>query len=463
MQVVFRFLHEISSHFNAKTLILGYYWFHQGGNCMKNRYPYMTFALCAVALLAGCGKKQAVTPAPQPVQATPQPTISAIPAPTPAPAPEVPAKKEVGGPKTVYPMASALQGQDAIDQCYNAREWKKGFSLQEIVEDNFWWQPDADTVFSTGTLGDPYLDSAPYAAGASRLFADKYVTFMKDDASQKFDVFTGKGQSATYDCNYKVYTVDGPEALVFVPFDEIAVESFFDLNEGMYLAGANSYDVYDIEGVKTTVDENAFLEGKLVKSAPDKIDAVFGQTVVENVRDIAAGGMHSSIEPLDEGIVHLVVAQNAKGVYGKEASYLGNVAGSYYKGYVLGTLASRYGLAPTTVTVTSEAGDETFAAGEIADRRLVYLKKSDSYALLKEHQVKGESGDALMGVSRLVAGDVAFVAMAGDASLADLLSASGTQGNDFEVAASDGSTRTVADGDLASVKVSDVRSVTVVD
>ena len=57
-------------------------------------------------------------------------------------------------------MASALQGQDAIDQCYNAREWKKGFSLQEIVEDNFWWQPDADTVFSTGTLGDPYLDSA---------------------------------------------------------------------------------------------------------------------------------------------------------------------------------------------------------------------------------------------------------------------------------------------------------------
>lgn len=116
-----------------------------------------------------------------------------------------------------------------------------------------------------------------------------------------------------------------------------------------------------------------------------------------------------------------------------------------------------------TVTVTSEAGDETFAAGEIADRRLVYLKKSDSYALLKEHQVKGESGDALMGVSRLVAGDVAFVTMAGDASLADLLSASGTQGNDFEVAAPDGSTRTVADGDLASVKVSDVRSVTVVD
>ncbi len=431
---------------------------------MKKKYTYMTFALCVAALLAGCGKKQAATPAPQSAaQPAPQPTISSLPAPAPAPAPEAPAKKEVQGPATVYPIASALKGQDAVDQCYNAREWKKGFSLKEIVEDNFWWQPEADTVFATGTFGDPYLDSAPYAKGASRLVVDKYVTFMKDDESQKFDVFTGKGQSATYDCNYKIYMVDGPEALIFVPFDEIALESLFDMNENMYLAGANSYDVYDVDGTKTTIDENAFCEGKLVKTAPDKIDAVFGQTVVENVRDIAAGGMSSTLGPLDEGIAHLVVAQNAKGVYGNEASHLGNVAGSYYKGYVLGTLAASYGLVPETVTVTSEAGDETFAASEIADRRLIYLKKSDSYALLKEHQVKGESGDALMGVSKVVAGDVAFVATAGDASLADLLSASGTQGNDFQVTALDGSTRTVADGDLASVKASDVKSVTVVD
>ncbi|MDD7201433.1 MAG: hypothetical protein SPF89_05105 [Sphaerochaetaceae bacterium] len=430
---------------------------------MKKQYMHMTFALCVAALLAGCGKKQAETPAPQPVQTAPQPTISALPAPTPAPAPEVPAKKEVRGPATVYPIASAFQGQDAVDQCYNAREWKKGFSLKEIVEDNFWWQPGAETVFSTGTLGDPYLDSAPYAKGASRLVVDKYVTFMKDDESQKFDVFTGKGQSATYDCNYKVYMVDGPEALIFVPFEEIALESLFDMNENMYLSGANSYDIYDVDGTRTTIDENAFCEGKLVKTAPDKIDAVFGRMVVENVRDIAVGGMSSSLEPLDEGIAHLVIAQNAKGVYGKEAPYLGNVAGAYYEGYVLGTLASRYGLAPTTVTVTSEAGDETFAASEIADRRLMYLKKSDSYALLKEHQIKGESGDALMGVSKVVAGDAAFVVAAGDASLADLLSASGTQGNDFEVTALDGSVKTVADGDLASVKVSDVKSVTMVD
>ena len=301
------------------------------------------------------------------MQTAQQPVVSAVPASEPvlasAPVATEPAKKEVHGPMTVYPFSGALKGQKAVDQCYNAREWKKGYSLKEIVEENFWWQPESEVVFSTGTIGDPYLDSAPYAKGASRLFVDKYVTFMKDDASQKYDVFTGKGQSATYDCNYKVYTVDGPEALVFVPFDEIALESFFDLNEGMYLAGANSYDLYDVDGVKTTVDEQAFWTGKLVRSASGEIDAVFGQKVVANVRDIAVGGMSSALEPLEEGIAHLVVAQNAKGVYGEEASYLGNVAGSYYKGYELGSLVASYGLNPDTVSIASEAGEATFGVG----------------------------------------------------------------------------------------------------
>lgn len=236
-------------------------------------------------------------------------------------------------------LNNALPELETSYQCYNAKEWHKSYSMKEIVEDNFWYQPTDATEVSTGKANDTYIDGTLYGGDPKSTtaylifgFKNRYVSFMYLNPKYDYDLYVGRGMSESYQCWNQNFSVVGNEAILFVD-DEVMLEDIFNTinkNTKQTVANAASWKLVDIDGKETVVTDAQLKGANLVLAADGKSAdlEVAGKTI--KVQSFAPETYTKDTKVAATECARFTVALNAKGVYGCEPKYEENRAGTYY-------------------------------------------------------------------------------------------------------------------------------------
>jgi hypothetical protein len=226
------------------------------------------------------------------------------------------------GMKRVIILNNAFEGLEETRQCYNAKEWHKSYNLGEIIDANFWFTPADDATVTVMAYADLYTDTCDLAT-----FRGKYVSFVKDNPAYDYDLFVGPNQKESSDVWYKGWAIIGNEALVFMPTE--GIEDLLYYAENIGLVPATGFIFESVSGESVTLTAAQLADAKIVYEG-DVITLVCGETKLANVKSVTVEGVTKDSKNLGEGVYRMIMALNADGVYGVEAPYLQNRAGTWY-------------------------------------------------------------------------------------------------------------------------------------
>lgn len=254
---------------------------------------------------------------------------------------------EVEKPKGISKLVilnNALDGLNMTDQCYNAKEYHKAYSLSEIMDDNLWFASSDDVV--TVAFADLYEDHTKLDE-----FRRKFVSLSKDNKAYDYDIFVGQAQKESYDVKYKGYTKFGSEVMVFAPEDGWNLAELFEFSG----ATGDKFTVMSLSDstYEFTKEELADLT-LMPNEANDSVNLLKGgEVVLKDVYDIVEAGVRNN--KVESGrVVRFFMLLTAKGVYGAEPKYLENRAGTFYKAASVISLFEKYNVQKCdTVKVTS--------------------------------------------------------------------------------------------------------------
>ena len=226
------------------------------------------------------------------------------------------------GMKKIVILNNAFAGLEETRQCYNAKEWHKSYSLGEIIDANLWFVPSDNINVSTVAYADLYTDTCDLAT-----FRGKLVSFIKDNPAYDYDLFVGPNQKESSDVWYKGWCVVGNEALVFMPNEGITDLVYVAENVG--LVPATGFVFENVAGEKVTLKAEQLAEASIVYEG-DVITLVCGSVKLPNVKSVTVEGITKDSKVSGDGVYRMIMLLNADGVYGVEAPYLGNRAGTWY-------------------------------------------------------------------------------------------------------------------------------------
>ena len=219
-------------------------------------------------------------------------------------------------------LNNAFEGLEASRQCYNAKEWHKAYSLGEIIDKNLWFTPSDDSIVSTVAYADLYTDTCDLAT-----FRGKLVSFIKDNTAYDYDLFVGPNQKESSDVWYKGWCIIGNEALVFMP--EEGIENLLYVAENVGLVPATGFVFENVAGQSVTLTAEQLADASIVYIG-DAITLVCGDVSLPDVKSVTVAGITKDSKISGEGVYRMVMLLNADGVYGVDAPYLGNRAGTWY-------------------------------------------------------------------------------------------------------------------------------------
>lgn len=367
-------------------------------------------------------------------------------------------------PASTLTDAPALNGIATVKQCFNATSYPKAYSLKTIIDEDCWYKVEDDFTCSTGSIGDIYLDSAPYSSSADVCFTNKLVAFMKDVPGSDYDAFVGRGQKSSYECWYKAYVYLGDEAVLFVP-GEIELATILldglNLNEDFQFVNAKYFDFTDVNGNVVTLTAEDVADGTITLS-DDLAHAILecGDVRMEDLYSITPSGFTKDSTPIKGRINRFVVALSSKSVYGKEAPTVGNVAGTYYDGIPVQDIFAAYNVTPEGKATIKASGD--FEEMEDLSERVLIWHKTNLFTVLDEHQIKNKAADQTFQTSGINYDNAAIAFLTEEADLADLLETFGMAGTSFEIVYADGTVETLtADAAAQFVLAADTQVVAV--
>ena len=219
-------------------------------------------------------------------------------------------------------LNNAFEGLEASRQCYNAKEWHKAYSLGEIIDKNLWFTPSDDSIVSTVAYADLYTDTCDLAT-----FRGKLVSFIKDNTAYDYDLFVGPNQKESSDVWYKGWCIIGNEALVFMPLE--GIENLLYVAENVGLVPATGFIFENVAGQSVTLTAEQLADASIVYVG-DAITLVCGDISLPDVKSVTVAGITKDSKISGEGVYRMVMLLNADGVYGIDAPYLGNRAGTWY-------------------------------------------------------------------------------------------------------------------------------------
>ena len=219
-------------------------------------------------------------------------------------------------------LNNAFEGLEASRQCYNAKEWHKAYSLGEIIDKNLWFTPSDDSIVSTVAYADLYTDTCDLAT-----FRGKLVSFIKDNTAYDYDLFVGPNQKESSDVWYKGWCIIGNEALVFMPQE--GIENLLYVAENVGLVPATGFVFENVAGQSVTLTAEQLADASIVYVG-DAITLVCGDISLPDVKSVTVAGITKDSKISGEGVYRMVMLLNADGVYGVDAPYLGNRAGTWY-------------------------------------------------------------------------------------------------------------------------------------
>ena len=219
-------------------------------------------------------------------------------------------------------LNNAFEGLEASRQCYNAKEWHKAYSLGEIIDKNLWFTPSDDSIVSTVAYADLYTDTCDLAT-----FRGKLVSFIKDNTAYDYDLFVGPNQKESSDVWYKGWCIIGNEALVFMPQE--GIENLLYVAENVGLVPATGFVFENVAGQSVTLTAEQLADASIVYVG-DAITLVCGDISLPDVKSVTVAGITKDSKISGEGVYRMVMLRNADGVYGIDAPYLGNRAGTWY-------------------------------------------------------------------------------------------------------------------------------------
>ena len=219
-------------------------------------------------------------------------------------------------------LNNAFEGLEASRQCYNAKEWHKAYSLGEIIDKNLWFTPSDDSFVSTAAYADLYTDTCDLAT-----FRGKLVSFIKDNTAYDYDLFVGPNQKESSDVWYKGWCIIGNEALVFMPQE--GIENLLYVAENVGLVPATGFVFENVAGQSVTLTAEQLADASIVYVG-DAITLVCGDISLPDVKSVTVAGITKDSKISGEGVYRMVMLLNADGVYGVDAPYLGNRAGTWY-------------------------------------------------------------------------------------------------------------------------------------
>jgi len=317
------------------------------------------------------------------------------------------------GMKRIIILNNAFEGLEATRQCYNAKEWHKSYNLGEIIDANLWFTPSDDIEVSAVHIGDAYRNITTLG-----VFRGKYVGFVKDNPSYDYDLFVGPNQKESEDVWYKDYAVIGNEALVFMP--EEGIEDFVTYAAEVGLVPATGFVFKSVSGESVTLKAEQLVDAKIVYDENRVITLECGETKLANVKELAVEGLTKDSKLEGEGVYRMVMLLNADGVYGVDAPYLQNRAGTWYPtaktsshryagAYSVAEMLAKFDVAPSEkVTVVSYADgyarDEEY---EHFSKKYIAWHAKAEYITMGQEQSRKE--DAVYNPGYYILKDDAFV------------------------------------------------------
>lgn len=293
-------------------------------------------------------------------------------------------------------LNNSFEGLESSSQCYNAKEWHKSYNLGEIIDANLWFTPADDTDVLTVAYADFYTDTCKLS-----VFRGKYVSFVKDNPAYEYDLFVYPNQKESSDVWYKGWCVVGNEALVFMP--EEGFEDLLYVAEGVGLVPATGFVFESVTGEQVTLTAEQLASAKIVYEDNRVITLVCGDAKLKDVYSVTVEGVTKNSKVEGDGVYRMVMLLNAKGVYGVEAPYLQNRAGTYYPTsttalhtypgcYLVADLFAKFDVTPSaSVKVISYkdgyARDEEY---EHFTKKYIAWHASGEYITLGQEQSKTE-------------------------------------------------------------------------
>ena len=356
----------------------------------------------------------------------------------PAPAPAL------EGMQRLIVMNNAFDGLAMSDQCYNAKEYHKAYSLGELIDNNFWFTPAEDTTVYTVAYTDFYADECDLAT-----FRNKFISFQQDNPEYDYDLFVGRAQKESQDVKYKGYCIVGPEVILLMQEEGWAIPELF---EYVKMADASAYDFICADGYSETIGKGDLDKCSIYYTEDGGVNATsieYPDSGLADIRYIVPSGMTKDSEPAAEGVSKINVALNAEGVYKTEAPYSENRAGVYYSSWAVADLLAKYDIAPCdTVKVISYkdgySQDENYA--DFAAKYIAYQgpnEKGDNkdYFTLGRTQAK-DAGVTNAGYY-IFAEDAFVYVPDGGLTVADAFAATGmVETANYELTHVDGTTET---------------------
>ncbi len=309
-------------------------------------------------------------------------------------------------------LNNAFDGLEETRQCYNAKEWHKSYNLGEIIDANLWFTPADNAEVTVVAYADLYSDVCDL-----KTFRGKYVSFIKDNPAYDYDLFVGPNQKESTDVWYKGWVVIGNEALVFMPEEGITDLLYYAENIG--LVPATGFIFESVSGEKVTLEAADLAKAEIVY-VDGSITLICGTVKLADVKSVTVEGITKDSKNLGDGVYRMVMALNADGVYGVEAPYLQNRAGTWYPTaktsshkyagcYSVGEMFAKFNVTPSkSVQVVSYA--DGYAREEEYEhfaKKFIGWHATAEYITMGQEQSRKE--DAVYNVGFYILDEDAFV------------------------------------------------------
>ena len=285
--------------------------------------------------------------------------------------------------------------------------------MGEIIDMNLWFTPSDDIEVSAVHIGDAYRNITTLG-----VFRGKYVSFVKDNPAYDYDLFVGPNQKESEDVWYKDYVVIGNEALVFMP--EEGIEDLVTYAAEVGLVPATGFIFTAVNGDSVTLKAEQLVDAKIVYDENRVITLECGDIKLAEVKEVLVEGTTKDSVITGDGVYRMVMLLNADGVYGVEAPYEQNRAGTWYPTAKTSShpYAGCYSVAELfdkfNVTPVAEVYVESYADGfGRAEKYDAFVKKyigwhaSAEYITMGQYQSKKE--DAVWNAGYYILQDESFV------------------------------------------------------
>ena len=328
-------------------------------------------------------------------------------------------KENPEGMTRIIILNNSFEGLEATRQCYNAKEWHKSYNFGELMDRNLWFTPAEDLEVSAVHIGDAYRNITTLA-----VFRGKYVSFVKDNPAYDYDLFVGPNQKESEDVWYKDFVVLGNEAFVFMP--EEGIEDLVTYAAEVGLVPATGFVFTSVSGDSVTLTAEQLADAKIVYDENRVITLECGETKLADVKEVVVEGITKDSVIEGEGVYRMVMLLNADGVYGVEAPYLQNRAGTWYPTattakhpyagcYSVAELFDKFDVTPVEGVYVESYVDGFARTEKYADfiQKYIGWHASAEYITMGQHQSKKEDAIWNPGYYILSAESFAYIPEAG--------------------------------------------------